>query len=70
MYVCLCKAITESQISAAVDEGADSLVKLRKKIGVADSCGSCIETAESIISHLKRIKTFVINFQFCFQMIA
>ena len=38
MYVCLCKAITESQISAAVDEGADSLVKLRKKIGVADSC--------------------------------
>ena len=49
MYVCLCKAITESQISAAVDEGADSLVKLRKKIGVADSCGSCIETTESII---------------------
>ena len=37
MYVCLCKAITESQISAAVDEGADSLVKLRKKIGVADN---------------------------------
>ena len=24
-------------------------IKLRKKIGVADSCGSCIETTESII---------------------
>jgi len=49
MYVCLCKGITDTQIRAAVDQGADSITKLQKKIGVAQSCGSCIEMTESIL---------------------
>ena len=44
MYICLCKGITDSQIRAAVDQGADSITKLQKKIGIAQSCGSCVET--------------------------
>ena len=50
MYVCLCKGITDSQIRAAVDQGADSITELQKKIGVALSCGSCIEMTESILT--------------------
>ena len=49
MYVCLCKGITDSQIRAAVDQGADSITELQKKIGVALSCGSCIDMTESIL---------------------
>ena len=49
MYVCLCKGITDTQIRAAVDQGANSITKLQKKIGVAQSCGSCIEMTESIL---------------------
>ena len=49
MYVCLCKGITDSQIRAAVDQGADSITELQKKIGIAQSCGSCIEMTESIL---------------------
>ena len=49
MYVCLCKGITDTQIRAAVDLGANSITKLQKKIGIAQSCGSCIEMTESII---------------------
>lgn len=49
MYVCLCKGITDTQICAAVDLGANSITKLQKKIGVAQSCGSCIEMTESIL---------------------
>ncbi len=49
MYVCLCKGITDTQIRAAVDRGANSITKLQKKIGVAQSCGSCIEMTESIL---------------------
>ena len=49
MYVCLCKGITDSQIRAAVDQGADSITELQKKIGVALSCWSCIEMTESIL---------------------
>ena len=50
MYVCLCKGITDTQIRAAVDQGANSITKLQKKIGVAQSCGSCIEMTESILN--------------------
>ena len=49
MYVCLCKGITDSQIRAAVDQGADSITELQKKIDIAQSCGSCIEMTESIL---------------------
>ena len=49
MYVCLCKGITDSQIRAAVDQGADSITELQNNIGVALSCGSCIEMTESIL---------------------
>ena len=41
MYVCLCKGITDRQIESAVLEGATSLGKLRKSLGVASQCGKC-----------------------------
>ena len=49
MYICICKAITDTQIRAAVDNGANSVCKLRKKFGLASSCGSCVEMTESIL---------------------
>lgn len=41
MYVCLCKGITDRQIKAAIDDGANSLKQLRKALGVASQCGKC-----------------------------
>ncbi len=49
MYICICKAITDTQIRAAVDNGVNSVCKLRKKFGLASSCGSCIKMTESIL---------------------
>ena len=41
MYVCLCKGITDTQIRAAIQDGASSLRDLRNNLGVASQCGKC-----------------------------
>ena len=41
MYVCLCKGVTDTQIRAAVDDGATSLRDVRMSLGVASQCGKC-----------------------------
>ena len=41
MYVCLCKGITDTQIRAAIQEGANSFTKVRNTLGVASQCGKC-----------------------------
>ena len=45
MYVCICNAITESQVRASVDAGASTLEDLQLDTGVASSCGTCAEAA-------------------------
>ena len=41
MYVCLCKGITDSQIRAAIEDGATSVRDVRHSLGVASQCGKC-----------------------------
>jgi bacterioferritin-associated ferredoxin len=41
MYVCLCKGITDSQIRAAIADGASSFKEVRNTLGVASQCGKC-----------------------------
>jgi bacterioferritin-associated ferredoxin len=41
MYVCICKGITDTQIRAAVQDGASSLRDVRNTLGVASQCGKC-----------------------------
>ena len=41
MYVCVCKGITDTQIRAAVEDGASSLRDVRTTLGVASQCGKC-----------------------------
>jgi bacterioferritin-associated ferredoxin len=41
MYVCLCKGITDTQIRAAIQDGASTLRELRNTLGVASQCGKC-----------------------------
>ena len=49
MYVCICNAVTESQIREAADAGVTNLWDLQAKLGVATNCGSCKETASAIL---------------------
>jgi bacterioferritin-associated ferredoxin len=49
MYVCLCKGITDTQIRAAVEDGASSLRDVRNTLGVASQCGKCGTLTRSIV---------------------
>jgi len=49
MYICICKQITDKQIKAAIDEGAQSLRDLRSELGVASECGQCGQCARAIL---------------------
>jgi bacterioferritin-associated ferredoxin len=45
MFICICNAITERQVQAAVADGATSMADLQGQLGVAACCGCCAETA-------------------------
>ncbi|MEO6984241.1 MAG: (2Fe-2S)-binding protein [Paralcaligenes sp.] len=50
MFMCICNAITERDVQAAVADGADSLSDLQAQLGIATSCGCCAETAAQYLS--------------------
>ncbi|MDB2387210.1 bacterioferritin-associated ferredoxin [Shewanella sp.] len=49
MYVCLCHAITDTQIKEAVSQGDTSIAQVKKRLGVGDQCGKCVTMASQII---------------------
>lgn len=46
MYVCVCRAVTERQIEAAVKDGARHLRDLRTELGIIEDCGRCARCAK------------------------
>lgn len=49
MYVCLCKAVTDTQIREAVEDGAVHVSHLADSCGLGTGCGRCQETAQQMI---------------------
>jgi bacterioferritin-associated ferredoxin len=49
VYICICNAITDRQIRAAVAAGASSLGEVSMQLGVGAGCGSCREAAQHVI---------------------
>ena len=49
MYVCVCNAVTDSDIRDAVDNGVCTIRQLRQKTGCTSTCGSCKEMAVEIL---------------------
>lgn len=49
MYVCVCNAVTETDIKKAVKEGANCLHHLESKLGVNSQCGACVCDASSCL---------------------
>jgi bacterioferritin-associated ferredoxin len=49
MYVCICRAVTDGQIRAAVEEGVTSIGGLRETLGCSSQCGKCV-------NHVKQIR--------------
>jgi bacterioferritin-associated ferredoxin len=49
MYICVCNAVTESNIRDAVGSGIRNLQQLARATGCGSSCGCCKEMAVEVI---------------------
>jgi len=49
MYICICNAVTERDIHAAVSDGCHSMRHLREALGVCSSCGRCGQSALEVL---------------------
>ena len=50
MIICVCKAVSDRQIKAAVKDGATSMRDLTRELGVGSCCGKCVPDARSTLS--------------------
>ena len=52
MYVCICNSVTDRQIRKAVEDGCDSLDKLREELRVGAGCGKCETCARQLLDEI------------------
>ena len=51
MIICVCKAVSDRHIRAAVNCGATNLRDLTRELGVGTCCGKCVPEARTILSN-------------------
>ncbi|MGZ4977016.1 MAG: (2Fe-2S)-binding protein [Methylobacter sp.] len=49
MYVCVCKAVTDSQILTAIDNGVCTRKKLTHCFGIGKDCGKCNKEVNALL---------------------
>ena len=49
MYVCVCKAVTDSQIRDAVERGCCRMRDLRDELDVTTQCGRCANACREVM---------------------
>jgi bacterioferritin-associated ferredoxin len=55
MYVCICRAVKEETVRAAIDGGADTVEAVTAVCCAGDDCGSCHDVIEGMIEERKRL---------------
>ncbi|WP_305908838.1 (2Fe-2S)-binding protein [Methylomarinum sp. Ch1-1] len=62
MYVCVCKAVTDNQLQAAMNEGLCSRRQLFESFGVGSACGKCNKEIRELINQQTEHKlTIAVN---------
>lgn len=49
MYVCICNAVTDSQVLRAAEAGVSNLRGLQAHLGIALECGRCASYAQGLL---------------------
>lgn len=50
MYVCLCHGVSDTQIEAAIDDGAVTMQAIAEELKVGTQCGQCCGCAKKILN--------------------
>jgi bacterioferritin-associated ferredoxin len=53
MYVCVCRAVSDSKIRQAVEQGACTMRALKDQLGVGSVCGRCVPEARQLINECR-----------------
>jgi bacterioferritin-associated ferredoxin len=59
MYVCLCRAVTDREIKASIDAGADTVEAVTRACCAGDDCGACHDTIVEMIEERQAPKRLV-----------
>jgi len=62
MYVCICNAVTDSDIIEAQNNGHTKLKDITRHLGVGNCCGRCVETAKEILTGATGVQKFIPKF--------
>lgn len=49
MYVCICHAVTDTEVKQAIQAGADSVSAVTRECKAGGDCGSCRQHIEDLI---------------------
>ena len=49
MYVCICNAITDTEVLSAADDGASTHTEVFEQLGAQPQCGRCFETMRGLL---------------------
>jgi bacterioferritin-associated ferredoxin len=49
MYVCICRAVTEERVRAAIEGGAETVSAVTTQCCAGDDCGACHGVIEEMI---------------------
>ncbi|MGR8942407.1 MAG: (2Fe-2S)-binding protein [Gammaproteobacteria bacterium] len=60
MYVCICKAVTDTQIKKAIDNGLGTRRQLFECFGVGGDCGKCSRQVKELLDAGKQ-KPFIMQ---------
>ncbi len=50
MYVCICNAVSEREVNAAIDAGATTIKALNRQLGIGAECGACVGCAKACLA--------------------
>lgn len=56
MYVCVCNAITETELHGAIADGHTTHEALQDELGVSTCCGTCRETVEEVLARRQGVE--------------
>lgn len=62
MYICLCKAVRESDIHDAVNDGVRNMRQLAARTGCSTNCGRCATAAADVLKDAMQERPGFLNF--------
>lgn len=61
MYVCVCKAVTDTQIKNAIDKGACTHRQLFQCFGVGSDCGKCNRHVKELLDDSRQQRPIMLE---------